>query len=126
MFQGFFMRESRDVRGPIRCLVRIPLACPAIGVVAGVIGDLAEWPGVGHFQFHVNEIVNGQEAKWSVRNATLLRDVRYLYVDGIAVTDASLQHVREFPRLSTLWLSGTGVTVEGLRRERPTLTVHGP
>lgn len=64
-----------------------------------------------------------------VRNATLLRDVRHLYVDGTAVTNASLQHVRAFPRLSTLWLSGTGVTVgavEALRRDRPTLTVHGP
>jgi hypothetical protein len=64
-----------------------------------------------------------------VRRATALRGVKHLYLDGAAVSDASLEHVRAFRDLSTLWLSGTSVTAgaaESLKRDRPNLTVYGP
>ena len=55
--------------------------------------------------------------------------MRYLYLDGVAATDRSVEHIRAFKDHATLWLSWTSVSreaVERLKQDRPGLTVYGP
>jgi hypothetical protein len=56
--------------------------------------------------------------------AARLQSWRSVHIQNSQVTDQGLEHLKALPRLKEMWISGTPITKEGIKRlqqEMPTL-----